>query len=62
MPNFNIDWKERRSKVKIYTDSMQALMILTDYQGFERKKLGGWVVSGLGQKVYRSPLKMDIEC
>lgn len=46
MPNFNIDWKERRSKVKIYTDSMQALMILTDYQGFERKKLGGWVISG----------------
>lgn len=40
MPNFNIDWKERRSKVKIYTDSMQALMILTDYQGFERKNLG----------------------
>lgn len=56
MPNVNTDWKERSSKVKIYTDSAEWLMGLADYQGLGKKKPGGCVIRRFGEKVYGSLL------
>ena len=59
MSNFGIDRKERRAKLKIHMQGKDSWCVQ-----FIRKlkELGAWTISGFGQKVYGSSLKMNIDC